>query len=201
MFTPQFILPSTIVSLPGTYAENHPHSMMLPPPCFMVGMVWLWRVRCLVSAKHGIYSLMAKRLHFSLSHVYHMPDVHATWTILKIKRCSSNSGFLFVTSDWWSTLLTVVVCRVSLSSGAEAFNSFRIVTDVLVACITTTEVSLSKALKPNHVSGTAQWPADETMVIVSSFQVWKCTCVNEIRAVIKRKKERKVHSSQWTLTE
>jgi hypothetical protein len=30
--------PSILTSLPVTAAEKHPHSMMLPPPCFTVGM-------------------------------------------------------------------------------------------------------------------------------------------------------------------
>ena len=33
------IFPSTLTSLPVPAAEKHPHSMMLPPPCFTVGMV------------------------------------------------------------------------------------------------------------------------------------------------------------------
>ena len=34
-----FIFPSILTSLPVPAAEKHPHSMMLPPPCFTVGMV------------------------------------------------------------------------------------------------------------------------------------------------------------------
>ena len=34
-----FIFPSILTSLPGSAAEKHPHSMMLPPPCFTIGMV------------------------------------------------------------------------------------------------------------------------------------------------------------------
>ena len=34
-----FIVPSILASLPVHAAEKHPHSMMLPPPCFMVRMV------------------------------------------------------------------------------------------------------------------------------------------------------------------
>ena len=37
-----FILPSTLTSLPEPAAKKHPHSMMLPPPCFMLGRVCLW---------------------------------------------------------------------------------------------------------------------------------------------------------------
>ena len=36
-----FILPSTFTSLPEPAAKKHPHSMMLPPPCFMLGRVCL----------------------------------------------------------------------------------------------------------------------------------------------------------------
>lgn len=35
-------LSSTCTSLPGPAAKNHPHSIMLRPPCFTVGMVCLW---------------------------------------------------------------------------------------------------------------------------------------------------------------
>ena len=34
-----FIFPSILTSLPVPAAEKHPHSMMLPPPFFTVGMV------------------------------------------------------------------------------------------------------------------------------------------------------------------
>ena len=33
------LLPSILMSLPVPAAEKHPHSMMLPSPCFTVGMV------------------------------------------------------------------------------------------------------------------------------------------------------------------
>ncbi len=35
------ILPSLRCSHPVPFTENHPQSMMFPPPCFMVGMVFL----------------------------------------------------------------------------------------------------------------------------------------------------------------
>ena len=34
-----FISPSILISLPVPASEKHPHSMMLPPPCFTVGVV------------------------------------------------------------------------------------------------------------------------------------------------------------------
>ena len=34
-----FIFPAILTSLPFNAPEKHPHSMMLPPPCFTVGMV------------------------------------------------------------------------------------------------------------------------------------------------------------------
>ena len=37
-FSP-FIVPSLFTSVPVPVAEKHPHRMMLPPPCFTVGMV------------------------------------------------------------------------------------------------------------------------------------------------------------------
>ena len=33
------IFPSVLTSIPVPAAEKHPHSMMLPPPCFTVGRV------------------------------------------------------------------------------------------------------------------------------------------------------------------
>jgi hypothetical protein len=33
------LFPSILTSLPVPDAEKHPHSMMLPPPCFIIGMV------------------------------------------------------------------------------------------------------------------------------------------------------------------
>lgn len=37
-----FILPSVFTSLSGPAAEKHPHSTMLPPPCFKVVKMCLW---------------------------------------------------------------------------------------------------------------------------------------------------------------
>ena len=39
LYIAAFIFPSMLTSLPVPAAEKHPHSMMLPPPCFTVGMV------------------------------------------------------------------------------------------------------------------------------------------------------------------
>ena len=44
LYLAPFIVPFILASLPVPAAEKHPHSMMPPPPCFMVGMVldgWL----------------------------------------------------------------------------------------------------------------------------------------------------------------
>ncbi len=35
----KFIFPSIATSRPVPAAEKHPHSMMLPPPCFTIGTV------------------------------------------------------------------------------------------------------------------------------------------------------------------
>lgn len=41
---------STRSSLPAPPEEKHPHGMMLPPPCFTVGMLcWGWCYSCAVS--------------------------------------------------------------------------------------------------------------------------------------------------------
>ena len=39
LYIATFIFPSILTSLTVPVAEKHPHSMMLPPPCFTVGMV------------------------------------------------------------------------------------------------------------------------------------------------------------------
>ncbi|XP_051951468.1 dihydroxyacetone phosphate acyltransferase isoform X2 [Xyrauchen texanus] len=39
LYIAAFIFPSILTSLPVPAAEKHPHSMMLPPPCFTVGIV------------------------------------------------------------------------------------------------------------------------------------------------------------------
>ena len=46
LYIAAFIFPSILTSLSVPAAEKHPHSMMLPPPCFTVGMVlaWWWAV-------------------------------------------------------------------------------------------------------------------------------------------------------------
>jgi hypothetical protein len=63
-----FIFPLIPSSLPVLAADKHPHSMMLPPPCFTVGMVsgllQTWRLAfrpnssTLVSSDHQILFLM-----------------------------------------------------------------------------------------------------------------------------------------------
>lgn len=55
-----FVLPSTFTSPPELPAEKLPHSMMLRPPCFMVGLVFCDDVHCLVYAKQSV--LMTKKL-------------------------------------------------------------------------------------------------------------------------------------------
>ena len=39
LYFAMFIFPSILISLPVPATEKHPHSMMLPQPCFTVGMV------------------------------------------------------------------------------------------------------------------------------------------------------------------
>ena len=50
-----FIFPSILTSLPVPAAEQHPHSMMLPPPCFTVGMVLAWWWAVPGSSKHDAW--------------------------------------------------------------------------------------------------------------------------------------------------
>ena len=60
-----FIFPAILTSHPVPAAEKHPHSMMLPPPCFTVGMVpgFLQTFRpILVSSDQRILFLMVRVL-------------------------------------------------------------------------------------------------------------------------------------------
>ena len=40
-----FTFPPILTSLPVPAVKKHPHSKMLPPPCFTVGMVQTWRIQ------------------------------------------------------------------------------------------------------------------------------------------------------------
>ena len=51
-----FILPSTFTRLPAPAAKEHPHSMMLPPPCFTMGTACLWW--CAVAGIRQTYLLI-----------------------------------------------------------------------------------------------------------------------------------------------
>ncbi len=64
------ILPSIRCSRPVPFAEKHPQSMMFPPPCFTVGMVFL-----------GLYSsfffLQTRRVEFILTKLFaYFPVAH-----------------------------------------------------------------------------------------------------------------------------
>jgi len=83
------ILPSIRCSLPVPFAEKHPQSMMFPPPCFTVGMVFL-----------GLYSsfffLQTRRVEFiPKSYILvssdHMTSSHASsgssrWSLAHFRR-------------------------------------------------------------------------------------------------------------------
>lgn len=94
-----FMLPSTLTSLPGSAAEKHPHSMMLPPSCFTAGMVRLWWCAVFIVCQ-TLSCLMAKKHHFGpLDHrVFHMPIGKSLHQVNNMS-CFFyfNSGFLFAT--------------------------------------------------------------------------------------------------------
>ncbi len=49
LYLAAFIFPSIATSRPVPAAEKHPHSMMLPPPCFtLLGLYWTGDEQCLV---------------------------------------------------------------------------------------------------------------------------------------------------------
>ncbi len=66
LYSAAFIFPSIATSRPVPAAEKHPHSMMLPPPCFTVGTVldrW-WAVPCF--SPHIPLRIKAKKFYLGL---------------------------------------------------------------------------------------------------------------------------------------
>lgn len=69
-----FIHLSIFTSLPGTATGKHPHTRMLPPPCFIMGMVcFRWRsvLFCLMAEKLNVGLIRPKNL-LPLHGVFHM---------------------------------------------------------------------------------------------------------------------------------
>ena len=102
LYNVPFIFPSILTSLTVPAAEKHPHSVMLPPPCFTVGMVpgslHMWRLAfrprssILVSSDQGILFLMVwesfKCLLANSKLAVHVPFTEE-WLLPDLKCCSN----------------------------------------------------------------------------------------------------------------
>ena len=84
LYLAPFLVPSILISPPVPASEKHPHSMMLPPPCFMVGMVLDGVMSCARFPPEAVLYIQAKefnnyhliRPQHILSHVlraFHVP--------------------------------------------------------------------------------------------------------------------------------
>ncbi len=79
-----FIIPSTLTKAPVPAKEKQPQSMMLPPPCFTVGMLLLWW--CAVLFFHQTYllelwpkcSTLVSSDHNTFSHMVFLPPYPLT---------------------------------------------------------------------------------------------------------------------------
>ncbi len=64
-----FILSFTQISRPGPFAEKQPQSMMFPPPCFTVGMVFFG---CNFSPPNTTSWVFTKKFYFGF--IWHSPN-------------------------------------------------------------------------------------------------------------------------------
>ncbi len=71
LYLTAFIFPSIATSRPVPAAEKHPHSMMLPPPCSLLGLYWTGDEQCLVSPQHTAFMCLALRRGFRLGPLCH----------------------------------------------------------------------------------------------------------------------------------
>ena len=135
------IFPSVLTSFPVPAEEKHPHSMMLPRPCFTVGMVCSG---CWVSATHSVLHWGQKVTFWShpdQSTFFHMFAVSPTWLVANSKwdflGFTFNNGFLLATlplrPDWWSKPLIVVLWTDSPTSAVDLCSSSRVTMGLLVA--------------------------------------------------------------------
>jgi hypothetical protein len=134
LFFALFIFPSILNSLPA--AEKHHHSMILPPPCFTVGMGARFPsdVTLGIQAKHfnlGSYGLRVFRCLLA--------NTKRAVICLLLR-----SGFHLAT-DWWSAAKMVVLLEGSPISTEEIWSSVRVTIRFLFT-------SLTKALLPRLLS-------------------------------------------------
>ena len=142
-----FIFPAILTSLPVPAAEKHSHSMMLPPPCFTVGMVltWWWVVPSFLQTWHLAFTPKS-----SLSH--QTREFCFSWS-------ESPSGAFW--PYWWIAAEMVVLLEGSPLSTEEGWSSDRVTIGFLVT-------SLTKALLPRSLSLDGR-PALGRVLVVPNF--------------------------------
>ena len=153
LYTAAFILPSIRTSLPVPAAEQHPHSMMLPPPCFTVGMVlaWWWAVPGFLQTWHLAFTPKSSIFVSSDQRILFLMVWESFRCILTNSRQAAmslllRSGFRLATlpyrPDWWIAAEMVVLLEGSPLSTEEHWSSERVTIGFLVT-------SLTKALLPD----------------------------------------------------
>ncbi len=72
---PHSFLSFTQISRPGPFAEKQPQSMMFPPPCFTVGIVFFgWQLSLSFSSKHDKLSFYQKVIFWFNLTIWHSPN-------------------------------------------------------------------------------------------------------------------------------
>ncbi len=144
LYLAAFIFPSIATSRPVPAAEKHPHSMMLPPPCFTVGTVldrW-WAVPgflhtyrlelrpksyILVSSDQRILQVFFSKLHAGF---------HVSCTEERLP-----SGHSAIKPDWWRAAVMVDFLQLSPISRMHLWSSATVIFGFFFT-------SLTKALLP-----------------------------------------------------
>ena len=163
LYIAAFIFPSILTSLPVPAAEKHPHSMMLPPPCFPLGMVLAWfpskhdtwhsHQRVLIRPDHFVsLGLRVLQAHFGqLQAGCHVPFTKE-WL---------PSGQSMIQA-WWIAAVMVVLLEGSLLSTEECWSSERVTIGFLVT---------SLALRPRSPSLEGQPPLGRVLVVPNFFNL------------------------------
>ena len=96
-----FIFPLILMRLPVPATEKHPHSMMLPPPCFTVGMVSGFLQTWCLAFRPKSYVLVSsgqKMLFLKVS------PLRAFWQTPSRLSCAFYWGVLYRWSSFWKVL-------------------------------------------------------------------------------------------------
>lgn len=155
------IFPFIQTSLPVPATKKHPHSMMLTPPCFTVGMVltrwWVlsgflqtWRLpfrpkSSIFMAWESFRCLLANSRRLSCAFYW---EVASVWP-------------LYHRSDWLSAAEIVFLLEGSPLSTEKCWSSVRVTIGFLVT-------SLTKNLLPRSLS-LARWSALGRILVIPNF--------------------------------